>query len=187
MYIEMLNKLHSRQNGDTIIEVLISLAILALVLGGASYTANQSYRNDRDSQEHTEALTIAQTQLEDLRSYKGTFNPNPPYYDTCLTLPSSAGVSALGGSVINTGGCWVASNNSTPDPPGTAGKSLCLSTAPYCYQVTVTPLTPVTINNVTIGGNTPPSVTAQTYEADVSWSALGGGTDSVTLYYRVDN
>ncbi len=56
-------------SGDTIIEVMISMAILGLILGGAYYTSNQSLNNIRAANEHSIAVNIAQSQIEELKIY----------------------------------------------------------------------------------------------------------------------
>ena len=54
------------QSGDTIVEVLISIAVLSLVLTAAFVTSNRSLQGVRDAQEHSEALSILQGQVETL-------------------------------------------------------------------------------------------------------------------------
>ncbi len=54
-------------NGDTIIEVLIAMAVVAMVLGGAFVATNHSLRNTRQAQERAEALKISEEQLEQLK------------------------------------------------------------------------------------------------------------------------
>jgi type II secretory pathway pseudopilin PulG len=54
--------------GDTIVEVLIALAVLSAVLGGAYLSANRSLSSNRDSQERGEALKLAEGQIEQLKS-----------------------------------------------------------------------------------------------------------------------
>jgi Tfp pilus assembly protein PilV len=56
------------QRGDTIVEVLISLAVLSLALGISFASANTSLKQSTNSQEHTEALGIISAQVEKLRS-----------------------------------------------------------------------------------------------------------------------
>lgn len=159
----MVNKLWQKPNGDTIVEVMISLAILTLVLGGAYFTANQSYRNDRDSQEHAEALTIAQSQLEDLRAVGSI----------------TAGEQCIGANLTPSNACEVNSSNTALIGNG----SQC---SPYCYTVKISKVT----STSTIYHPLSPaaSVDLNTYKINVTWTALGGaGTDSVSLYYRVDS
>lgn len=56
--------LFRKQGGDTIVEVLIAMTVVAAVLG-ASYTiVNRTLANARQAQEHSEALQIANKQIE---------------------------------------------------------------------------------------------------------------------------
>lgn len=56
------------QAGDTIVEVLIALTVVTSILGGAYITSNRSLNNNRQAQERGEALKIAESQLERLKS-----------------------------------------------------------------------------------------------------------------------
>jgi type II secretory pathway pseudopilin PulG len=53
--------------GDTIIEVLVCIAVVSTVLGGAFVTTRNSQVGVRNSQEHAEALKLIESQLEQLR------------------------------------------------------------------------------------------------------------------------
>jgi len=64
----MLKKLHSHQAGDTIIEVLLALAVTVTVLTGAYVVANRALKIGRLAQERTEATKIAQGQIEAIAS-----------------------------------------------------------------------------------------------------------------------
>jgi len=57
-----------RQSGDTIVEVLIVLAILGLALSISYATANKGLQQSRNAQEHSEALALVNSQVELLRS-----------------------------------------------------------------------------------------------------------------------
>lgn len=61
--------IHLQQTGDTIVEVLIVLAIVGLALSVSYATANRSLAGVQQAQEHNEALQLAATQLESLRVY----------------------------------------------------------------------------------------------------------------------
>ena len=54
--------------GDTIVEVLISIAVASLVLAGAYAISNRNVASTQDTQEHSQALLIAQRQIEGLRA-----------------------------------------------------------------------------------------------------------------------
>jgi len=58
---------HLNNTGDTIVEVLICIAVVSTILGGAFVTTRQSQVGVRDSQEHAEALKLVESQLEQLR------------------------------------------------------------------------------------------------------------------------
>lgn len=53
--------------GDTIVEVLIALTVVASMLGGAYVTTSRSLNNNRQAQERGEALKLAEGQLERLK------------------------------------------------------------------------------------------------------------------------
>lgn len=63
-----------RERGDTITEVLIAIAVVSLVLGGAYVTANRSLQNTRDAEERSNALKVAEGQVEQLK-YLSSANP----------------------------------------------------------------------------------------------------------------
>lgn len=56
-----------RERGDTIVEVLIAIAVISLILGGAYVTTNHSLLATRDAQEHGDALKLVESQLEQLK------------------------------------------------------------------------------------------------------------------------
>lgn len=73
-----------RQRGDTLVEVLICVMIVSLILGGAYVTTHRSSQGIRNSQEHSEALKLVQSQLEQLRENAGrndtsVFTTQPPF------------------------------------------------------------------------------------------------------------
>lgn len=61
--------IYRKQAGDTIVEVLIAIAVVSLVLGGAYAIASRSLANSRQAQEHGEALQLANAQIELLSKY----------------------------------------------------------------------------------------------------------------------
>lgn len=92
MSIKQLNfktKHGDRQRGDTIVEVLISIAVMSLVLGGAYVTTNRNLLATRAAQERTNAISLVESQLEQIKSLSGTdpeviFDPNVPA-EFCIT------------------------------------------------------------------------------------------------------
>ncbi len=53
--------------GDTLVEVMLALAIIGLVLGFSYATASRALRVGRFAQEQTEALKVAEAQVERLK------------------------------------------------------------------------------------------------------------------------
>ena len=56
------------QAGDTIIEVLIAMAILALVMVGAYVSSSRSLRNGTDAANRQQALALAEQQAEFIKN-----------------------------------------------------------------------------------------------------------------------
>ncbi len=69
--------------GDTIVEVLIAIAIVSLVLSGAYASANRSLYGNRQAQERSEATKHVATQLERIKvKSMAELSPNTLF---CLT------------------------------------------------------------------------------------------------------
>lgn len=62
----LVRKLQSR--GDTIVEVLVAIAVVSFVLAVAYVTANKNTLRNQDIQEHSQALQLATSQLEFLHT-----------------------------------------------------------------------------------------------------------------------
>jgi type II secretory pathway pseudopilin PulG len=86
----MLSKLKRNNGGDTIVEVMIVLAVLGLAIGISYATANRSLLNARQAQENSQATELTQSQTENLRflaptsaptsnPVKNIFAPSQPY------------------------------------------------------------------------------------------------------------
>ncbi len=65
---------HLNSAGDTIVEVLIVLAVLGLAISVSYATANKSLLNGRQAQENSEATALVQSQIEILRTIAGNAN-----------------------------------------------------------------------------------------------------------------
>ncbi len=62
------------EKGDTIVEVMVALTVLALAFSIAFSTANKSLLTVRNAQEHSEALQYLSSQIELARSDSGDDN-----------------------------------------------------------------------------------------------------------------
>jgi prepilin-type N-terminal cleavage/methylation domain-containing protein len=85
MHISVNRLTERRQRGDTLVEVLIAIAVVSMILGGAYVTTNRSLYATRSAQERGNALKLAESQLEQLKglvasdpsSIFGGSAPNP--------------------------------------------------------------------------------------------------------------
>lgn len=86
------------QTGDTLVEVLVCISIVSLILAGAYATTNRSATAVRNSQEHSEALKLIESQLEQIRSNAVSKTPTvftspAPFcmVDAAVVTPATAG------------------------------------------------------------------------------------------------
>jgi Tfp pilus assembly protein PilV len=84
------------ERGDTLVEVVIALAILAFVLIGATAVATGAFRTGQTARERTEISNEAQRQMEALRSFRDNHSwdefragATPTYYGVD-TVPMTA-------------------------------------------------------------------------------------------------
>ncbi len=144
--------------GDTIVEVLIAIAVISFVLAGAYSISIRSTGGVRDAQEHSEALKVASTQVEWLRGHNGLPNDGSTCYNQ-------------GGDPTN--GAANACNYNT------SGNSGCdTGTETYCYHVVITaetaPYNPLTDKYI-----------STTYTVTVTWESVTGRQATSELYYRL--
>lgn len=85
----LINKLRKKQNGDTLVEVLIAMAVVSTVLGGAYSITNRNVKNSQRSQEYSQALKVAETQLEQLKSYIAAGSIPADGENFCMNLNGS--------------------------------------------------------------------------------------------------
>lgn len=150
------------QRGDTIVEVLISITILSLILGGAYVTTNHSLLDTRDAQEHSNGTKLIETQIEQLRSAAST-NPTAFF---AATLPAFCMVSGSTTPASIPNGSCVVDTTGAPASSGTQPQ--------YSLQITRT--------STTAGG-----LSYYTFTASATWSSvIGGQQDSVQMSYRLN-
>lgn len=142
------------QRGDTIVEVLVVLAVLGMAISIAYATANKSLLAARQAQESSQASVLLQAQVEKLRVLASTtpslFNPGPSY---CIN-------EAVDGHYMQSSNCSFDSQG-VPD---------CTTTEP-CYDVTI---------NYTNSGLAHDTFTLVAKWDDIG----GQGHDTVTTVYR---
>jgi type II secretory pathway pseudopilin PulG len=144
--------------GDTIVEVLIAIAVVSFVLAGAYALTSRTSRTIIDTREHQQALGIAGAQTEYLRAANGL---------------------AAGNDCFATDGTAVAASTGKCSFDASQQDSCTAAAAAFCYGVKVTPVE-------SLGGGPADPTKATTYKIDVTWDSLLGGADQVTLFYRID-
>jgi prepilin-type N-terminal cleavage/methylation domain-containing protein len=84
-------RMRRSQKGDTLVEVLISIALVGLVLATSYGTASRSVRIGREAQERAEATRIAESQVEQVKaSAKGKKLSEFPFVTTDFCFDTSA-------------------------------------------------------------------------------------------------
>jgi Tfp pilus assembly protein PilV len=63
-----------QQRGDTIVEVLFALIVIGIILTGGYSVVTHSILDEQDAQQHSYALGLVQSQIEQLRAYV-LYNP----------------------------------------------------------------------------------------------------------------
>jgi type II secretory pathway pseudopilin PulG len=168
----------SAQAGDTIVEVLIAMAIVSLVLVGAFVTSNKSTQATRDSQEHAEATQDIKTQIELARlaiSSVADQASDPTSSSTKLFCIVQTGTSATivpfdtSGYANNGASLLTLSSDTFQSYPATCHQSA----GGYSYYIVIE-------NHIT----NPTNVPANTLLAHARWDNLGGGRDEVSFAYR---
>jgi len=150
-----MKQIASNQTGDTIVEVVIAILIVATLLTGAFIVTNRSTNAVRDSQEHAEALQAIQGQVELLRA-----TARAKKLPVVLTTPFCLD-SGLNNHAGNSASCT-----------GAGG--------PVGYKLAIVCSTAAG----TDGCPAPVGKTA-TFNLTAAWDALGGGADQVLLSYKV--
>jgi prepilin-type N-terminal cleavage/methylation domain-containing protein len=148
-----------RQAGDTIIEVLVSIAIISVVLGGAFVTTRNSQLGVRNSQEHAIALKLLENQLEQMRS-------NASGDGKIFTQGSAFCMYQEEPASMGSGNCLQDSS----------GNPVASGTQPS-YTLSITDCTNVACGNAVVGSHL--------FTAQAAWYQVSGGNASETMAYRL--
>ena len=152
--------LKSRQTGDTIVEVIIAVAVVSALLAGAFVVTNRSTHTVQDSQEHAQALQALQGQVELVRAAAAAkMLPNAGTTPSTMTMPFCMG-SNLTVYVAGSAACTGASG---PVPLNLS--VVCPLTSDGC---------PAAAGHTT------------TFDLSATWSSLTGNTQTVYLSYKVE-
>ncbi|MCA9334189.1 hypothetical protein KC963_04025 [Candidatus Saccharibacteria bacterium] len=154
------------QVGDTIIEVMIAVAVLGTVIGGVYSVASRSLRSARQSQERSEALKYTESQIEQLKKLAidnpAVFNANRVF---CID----------GTTVVQFGETSIpplADDDFGVYPDGGQAGGSCIKDGLYHVAIQATP---------TGGGNG----NGAFFTVVTRWDRFGGGRDEVKMLYRM--
>jgi prepilin-type N-terminal cleavage/methylation domain-containing protein len=113
----VVRKLLSSQQGDTLIEVLVSMAILAMVIVGSSILVNNGLGQARNAVEHTQVRNSLQQQSEYLRFLRDNQSRDATTTALWQTLTNSTYASL---SPVNTSdaSCTLTGNTFSANPTG---------------------------------------------------------------------
>lgn len=87
----------SDQHGDTLVEVILAVAILSVVLIGAFSVANRSFLVGQSAKERTQASSLMQEQVEALRSYRDSVSWNSDFRPGVGPLGNDFHMALVGG------------------------------------------------------------------------------------------
>lgn len=168
-----------KQRGDTLIEVLMAVAVLSLVIVGSITLMTRGLEAAQSALEHSEARASVNSQLEMLRYLRDQYSTNKASADAATWL------AIVGGSNVNptdyASGC-----NVTPAKSGTAFY-LDKSTGPVQdvpFDATKQPTTFATPGKGMWIEATPSNAISPAYIDFVvraCWQALGGGAMQQTV------
>ena len=115
-----IRRIRNSQIGDTIVEVLIAIAIISSVLSTAYAIMNSSVRSNQDSQEQASALKVGESQLELLKGWLLLGNTLPAGVNSfCMKSVGSVSVEPISATVPSTNNALypVACRNADDDAP----------------------------------------------------------------------
>ena len=118
----LLSKIKQNSRGDTIVEVLISMTILALVMGTAYVVSNHSLQTGTAAGQRNQALGYAQSQIEFIKKAQ--------------TDSDATTLAAI--TTGTTDFCFSTDGALVPVPPGSPATNSCLSYDNQTYTIRVT-------------------------------------------------
>jgi type II secretory pathway pseudopilin PulG len=84
-----------KRNGDTIIEVLLSIAIVGAVITGAYALASRSLAEGVSASEHSQAIKLAESQVEALKSRQRDAGTRPNFWNQFAPQPNPISAATL--------------------------------------------------------------------------------------------
>jgi type II secretory pathway pseudopilin PulG len=172
---------NSKSRGDTIIEVLLSIAIIGLAIASSYALASRSLRTGVLATERTQANKMAESQIEALvfREKQSNSDTWSNYFTNinnfCLDITATSQTAADGS--LNTAWKPLQNTGANPDNLVVAGASAGYN--PTCLDASGKYYVNATSHNNNDGQGT-------TYLFTVRWLSIASGvTESSQLYYRI--
>ena len=157
--LRTINNVRTNQRGDTIVEVLLAIAVLGAVLGGAFVAANRNTLSNRSSQERLEAIKVGEAQLERLKAMSSSAESR----DAVFTPPASFCIDQA--NTITTGAA-----DCTLDAAGADGQPASRYLATIERHANLSPK---------------PGVTGIRFIITVGWESVLGGQETLQYKYEV--
>lgn len=154
-----IGRIRQANRGDTIIEVLLAIAILGAVLGGAFVAANRNTLVNRSSQERLEAIKVGEAQLERLKAKVSS----PDDSDQIFSPPANFCIDQANNLATGSASC-------TLDAAGTSGQPASRYLANVQRDANLSPR---------------PGVTGIRFIITVSWSSVLSGQETLSYKYEV--
>lgn len=179
--------------GDTIIEVLICIAIVGLVIGGSYALASRSLRQGISAGERTQAVKLAEGQIEALKFRQQNSSNDPPtsvwsnFVTSATTNPKNFCLNTSAAIDENDTSDWMPKKNTgdpnilnvmgtpTPSSPGYEG-AFCVTNTQPKYFINISTNPPLSSSSYL--------TTNPTYLITIRWNAIGGGQNQSQLFYR---
>lgn len=170
-------KLPRNHRGDTIVEVMIVLVVLAVILGSGYGIAVRSLQDTQMTQERTYALKIAEGQLESLKNYIQSGNNNPFSKPDGFCFNPAGTFTWLGPGVPDNDmnvDAFVNYDNGTKDCKKNPNDPLNNCASGFCYYYG--------IRRMDLGNG---SQYANSFTVSVRWYGVRGNRQQVQTVYRV--
>ncbi len=187
-------QLKIKHTGDTIVEVLLSIAIAGLAIGTSYAIANKSLQKAVNARERNEALNFEQAQIAALKLRFKAGQADLLTFNTNFGVPSNGCTTIPGGQCEGPHYClnpaatdpsnpnWnaIANDFSTYQPssiqPGSNGyNSSCQKSGATTYYLDIsTFVTPKSQN----------SINRTNYQVTARWDTVGGGLSQSSIFYR---
>jgi type II secretory pathway pseudopilin PulG len=165
--------------GDTIVEVLIVLAVLGFALSISYASASRSLKDAEQSEQNSYATKLAEQQIEEIRAVTIQSTPGPGGNGiAAFSFPTQA----CPATVTTTSNCqifFMTDNNETTQAAAIQiTPTNTLTDTAYGATYTITDYYyPQSLGS--------PPINFNNFAVNVSWPDISGGTNNVWFYYRV--